>query len=172
LQPISKIGRFQTDAMKPRNAAPERASVQSSHRKNTRMKANYAQSLVVFASLGLGAATVQGVDAQSKPSMSEIGMADPGAYPAYVERAQSATINGPDRATAENPATLFRVVIAVRAISSDWNETFAVNPEYPSFEMCEAARGDLVEDFLQILKRQYLQPFDVDSKCVSGDGDV
>jgi hypothetical protein len=106
------------------------------------MKAHYAGLLAVFAGFGLAAAVVQGVHAQSKP-------------PAY-----------------ENPVNLFRVIIVVHGISSDWNETFVVNPEYPSFQMCEAARGDLVEDFLHILKRRYLQPFNVDSKCTRSDDDV
>ena len=106
------------------------------------MKAHYARLLAVFASFGLGAALVQGVHAQTKP-------------PVY-----------------DNSVGLFRVIIVVHAISSDWHETFDVTPEYPSFEMCEAARADLVEDFLHILKKRYLQPFAVDSKCANSDGDV
>jgi hypothetical protein len=103
--------------------------------------------------------------------MSEIELAEPGAYAPYLPRAQSTTI-GPNVVAAENPVSLFRVIIVVHGISSDWNETFLVNPEYPSLEMCEAARGDLVEDFLHILKRRYLQPFNVDSKCARSDGDT
>src|SRR5712671_3536786 len=91
------------------------------------MKAHYARLLAVFAGFGLAAPLVQSVHAQTKP-------------PVY-----------------ENPAGLFRVIIVVHAISSDWHETFKVNPEYPSFDMCEAERADLVEDFLQILKKRYLQ---------------
>src|SRR5262245_33575806 len=84
----------------------------------------------------------------------------------------SAMIGGPSIAATENPVNVFRVIIVVRGIGSDWNETFVVNPEYPSFEMCEGARGNLVEDFLYILKKRYLQPFNVDSKCVRSDGDA
>ena len=121
------------------------------------------------------ATLAQGVRAQSKRlayAMSEMEVGDSGTYAEYVPRAQSATIGGPNIIAAADPVTLFRVVIIVRGISSDWNETFAVNPEYPSLEMCEAARGDLVEDFLHILKRRYLQPFSVDSKCARSDGDA
>jgi len=106
------------------------------------MKAPHARLFAAFASLGLAAAAVQAVHAQSKP-------------PVY-----------------ENPVGLFRVIIVVHATSSDWSDTYALNPQYPSFEMCEAARADLVEGFLQFLERRHRQPFNADSKCASGDGDV
>ena len=137
------------------------------------MKARSARLLAVF--VGLAVAAVQGVHAQSKPPahvMSEIEAAGPGVYATFVPRARSAAIGGPDIAAAEKPTSLFRVIIVVHAISSDWHETFGVDPEYPSIEMCEAARVDLVDDFLQILKRRYLQPFTVDSKCANSDGDA
>jgi hypothetical protein len=139
------------------------------------MASHYARSLAVFASLGLGAAAVQGVHAQSKRSadiMSGIEMADPVIYAEFLRRTQSARIDGPNIVAAERRVTLFRVAIVVHGIISDWNDTFVVDPEYPSSEKCESARGDLVEDFLQILKRRYLQPFNVDSKCVRADGEV
>jgi hypothetical protein len=136
---------------------------------------HYARSLAVFAGLGLGAAAVQGVHAQIKRSpdiMSGIEMAAPAIYAEFLPRTQSSGIDGPNSAAAERPVTLFRVAIVVHGIISDWNDTFVVDPEYPSFEKCESARSDLVEDFLQILKRRYLQPFNIDSKCVRADGDV
>ncbi len=104
--------------------------------------------------------------------MSEIKMRDPGVGVTYVPRAQSKTIGGLDAAAAESTVSLFRVVVVVHGINSEWNETFAINPEYPSFQVCEAARDELVEDFLYILKRRYLQPFNVDSRCVKSDGEV
>ena len=106
------------------------------------MKARYARLLAVCASFGLAAALVHGIHAQSKP-------------PVY-----------------ENPVGLFRVIIVVHAINSDWRDIYAVNPEYPSFAMCEAARADLVEGFLQFLERRYLQPFNADSKCANSDDEV
>jgi hypothetical protein len=136
------------------------------------MRARFARSLAVFTSLGLGA--IQGAHAYGKlPAyvMSEIEAAGPDIYATFVQRAQPARIEGPNMG-AKNPVHLFRVIVVVHGISSDWDETFVVNPEYPSFELCEAARGDLVEDFLQILKRRYLQPFNVDSRCAGSDGDV
>src|SRR5262249_11415408 len=108
-------------------------------RRSTRMKARDARLLAVFASFGLAAAAAQDVHAQSKP-------------PVY-----------------EKPVGLFRVIIVVHATSSDWHDTYAVNPEYPSFEMCEAARADLVEGFIQFLERRYLEPFNADSKCARSD---
>jgi hypothetical protein len=128
----------------------------------------------MFTSFGLGAALVQGVHAHSKlPAhvMPEIELAGPRVYATFVLPVWSARIDGPN-IVAKDPVSLFRVIVVVRGISSDWDETFVVNPEYPSFELCEAARGDLVEDFLQILKRRYLQPFKIDSRCVGSDGDV
>jgi hypothetical protein len=98
------------------------------------MKAHYARLVAAFAGFGLCAAVVQGVHAQSKS-------------PVY-----------------ENPIGLFRVIIVVHATNSDWSDTYAVNPEYPSFEMCEAARADLVEGFLQFLERRYLERFNADFK--------
>jgi len=106
------------------------------------MKAHYARLVAAFAGFGLCAAVVQGVHAESKP-------------PVY-----------------ENPVGLFRVIIVVHAINSDWRDIYAVNPEYPSFAMCEAARADLVEGFLQFLERRYLQPFHADSKCAKSGDDV
>jgi hypothetical protein len=135
------------------------------------MATRYAPSLAVFASLGLGTAAVQGAHAHSKPSAyvtSGIEMAAPVIYAEFLPRAPSAAID----VLAETGVSLFRVTIIVHGIASDWNETYVVNPEYPSPEMCEAARSELVADFLQILKRRYRQPFNVDSKCVRGDGDV
>ena len=57
-------------------------------------------------------------------------------------------------------------------MSSDWSDTYAVNPEYPSFEMCETARADLVEGFLQFLERRHLQRFRADSKCAKSDDEA
>jgi len=106
------------------------------------MKAHYARLVAAFVGFGLCAAVLHGVYAQSKP-------------PVY-----------------ENPVGLFRVIIVVHAINSDWRDIYAVNPEYPSFAMCEAARADLVEGFLQFLERRYLQPFNADSKCANSDDEV
>ena len=67
---------------------------------------------------------------------------------------------------------MFQVVIVAFAIDSGWYDTYAVNPKYPSLELCEAARPDLADDFRQFLERRHLRQFRVDSKCVKGDGDV
>jgi len=106
------------------------------------MKAHYARLVAAFAGFGLCAAVVQGAHPQSKP-------------PVY-----------------ENPVGSFRVIIVVHATSSDWRDIYAVNPEYPSFAMCEAALADVVEGFLQFLERRYLQPFNAESKCAKSDDEV
>jgi hypothetical protein len=96
----------------------------------------------MFTSFGLGAAIVHGVHAQSKPPahvMSEIEAAGPGVYATFVPHARSAAIGSPNIAAAEKATSLFRVIIVVHAISSNWHETFGVDPGYPSIEMCEAA---------------------------------
>jgi hypothetical protein len=65
---------------------------------------------------------------------------------------------------------MFTIVIFVQAVSSGWEDTYHVNPNYPSLEMCEAARPDVADGFRQFLERQHFQQFKVESKCVK-DGD-
>jgi hypothetical protein len=64
---------------------------------------------------------------------------------------------------------MFKVIIVVHAVSSGWQGTYAVNPEYPSFTLCEASRLDLADDFKQFLERRHFQPFKVDTTCVKND---
>jgi len=67
---------------------------------------------------------------------------------------------------------MFQIVIVALAIGSDWHDTYAVNPEYASFELCEAARPDVADDFRQFLERRHLRKVTVNSKCVKSDSDV
>jgi len=67
---------------------------------------------------------------------------------------------------------MFQIVIVALAIGSDWHDTYAVNPEYPSFELCEAARPDVADDFRQFLERRHLRKVTVNSTCVKSDSDV
>jgi hypothetical protein len=101
-----------------------------------------------------------------------IGAAGPEVYTIGVTRAQGVSLSRRNDAAAENLPTSFRVFIVVHAVKSDWQDTVAVNPEYPSLEMCEAARPDLVDGFLQFMERRYLERFRVESKCTKSDGDV
>jgi len=67
---------------------------------------------------------------------------------------------------------MFQIVIVALAIGSDWHDTYAVNPEYASFELCEAARPDVADDFRQFLDRRHLRKVTVNSKCIKSDSDV
>ena len=62
---------------------------------------------------------------------------------------------------------MFTVIILVHAISTSWSDTFEVNPKYPSFEACEAARPDLESSYKEFLERQRLEKIKIQSKCVA-----
>ena len=139
------------------------------------MKTQFAPRLAALVSFGLAAVVVQSVPAESEVTshvMPEIATAGPGVYTTRVRRAQGVSASRRDDVAAENLPTSFRVYIFMHAVKSDWQDTVAVNPEYPSLEMCEVARPDLVDGFLQFMERRYLQPFRVESKCAESDDDV
>jgi len=80
--------------------------------------------------------------------------------------------------TAVNPAgsaehvDVFNVVTLAHAVTSGWRDAFSVTTGFTSFELCEAARPGLTDDFIQFLEKQLEQPFKVESKCVKDDGEI
>jgi hypothetical protein len=62
---------------------------------------------------------------------------------------------------------MFAVIIFVHAVGSGWTDTIEVNPKYPSFETCEAARPDLETSYKDFLERQRLEKIRIESKCVA-----
>jgi hypothetical protein len=62
---------------------------------------------------------------------------------------------------------MFTVIILVQAISTDWSDVIEVNPKYPSFELCEAARPGLESSYKDFVERQRMEPVKIQSKCVA-----
>lgn len=67
---------------------------------------------------------------------------------------------------------MFKVIIFVHALVSGWRDIYDVGTKYPSFSLCEAARPELVDGFKEILEKQHLEAFDVQSKCVRSDDEI
>ena len=144
------------------------------------MKTQFVRPLAVLTGFGLGAVAIQfipahGMATQGNPTYqltSTIEAADSQAHATPAAPGQAAPTGGRVITAAERPAMVFRVFISVHAANSNWQDIVAVNPGYPSFEMCELARPELVDSYLEFLRRRYLQEILVELKCARGDDDV
>jgi hypothetical protein len=67
---------------------------------------------------------------------------------------------------------MFKIVIFVHAVVSGWHDTYRVSTEFSSFKLCEAARPELADDFREILERQHMEHFEIESKCVKFDDEI
>jgi len=139
------------------------------------MTAHHLLSRAVFAILRLGAGVVQGAP-RPRAARRLCHVRDRDSRPRGLRALSLACAVRDDRCPRHCGSRKSRQLIS-NYHCGPWDRlrlgrTFAVNPAYPSFEMCEAARAELVEDFLHLLKRRYLQPFNLDSKCARSDGDA
>jgi len=62
---------------------------------------------------------------------------------------------------------MFAVTIFVHTISTGSINTITVNPKYPSYEKCEAARPDAERAFKRYLEIRLAPKFTIESKCVA-----
>jgi hypothetical protein len=62
---------------------------------------------------------------------------------------------------------MFKVIILVHAVVSGWHDLFRVGTEFPTLQLCEAARPELAEDFKQFLERRHMEELEIKSKCVN-----
>jgi hypothetical protein len=62
---------------------------------------------------------------------------------------------------------MFTVIIFVHTISTGSVDRIKVNPKYPSYETCEAARSGAESAFKRFLEIRLAPRFTIDSKCVA-----
>ena len=62
---------------------------------------------------------------------------------------------------------MFTVIIFVHTISTGSIDTIKVNPKYPSYETCEAARLGAESGFKRFLEIRLAPKFTIESKCVA-----
>jgi hypothetical protein len=62
---------------------------------------------------------------------------------------------------------MFTVIIFVHTISAGSIDTIKVNPKYPSFESCEAARPGAEGGYKRFLEFRLAPKFTIESKCIA-----
>ena len=60
---------------------------------------------------------------------------------------------------------MFTVTIFVYVISTGWSGRYNVDPTFPSFETCEAARPAAENGFKQYFEEQQRENITIESKC-------
>jgi hypothetical protein len=62
---------------------------------------------------------------------------------------------------------MFTVIIFVHVISTGWSGRFNVDPKFPSFETCEAARPAAENGFKRYFEERHREEITIESKCNS-----